>query len=134
MKTLNKNQSLRDNILYPFFKSTEYCGGIRHFSGVTYEALVQLFDGEFVDPEETQNNSPSTNEFLSFLKTHQNFTVHGYVVEKERSDYRVSIEGLELKSHPIRNIGLEDTVDFINFSKCADELSASLTHLRSWYD
>jgi hypothetical protein len=126
---LNKNQTLRDRILEPFF-SENYGGGIRRFEGLTYDALHQLFNDGFVDPSETQNDSPEAQEFLSFLKGHkENFTAHGYVVSVDREDYRLSIEGVRGEA-PSK----QDIIDFISLFKSADELDVANDYVYAWYD
>lgn len=126
---LNQNQTLRDRILDPFFTQS-YDGGIRRFENVTYYVLHQLFNEGFVDPDGTQNYSPTNKEFLDFLKTHkENFSAHGYVVSNNREDYRVSIEGLS-GSNPTK----EDIIDFTNLCRSAEEFEASSSYLYSWWD
>ncbi|MDE2026748.1 MAG: hypothetical protein KGJ07_09755 [Patescibacteria group bacterium] len=46
--------------------------------------------------EENQNDSPSVQEFLDMAKTWPTITYNGYVVEKPREDFRVSIEGFDI--------------------------------------
>ena len=53
------NESERDNILSKFF-SRSYSGGIRSFSNVDVDTVKKLFELNFIDPNESQNSSPTT--------------------------------------------------------------------------
>lgn len=109
------------------------------YEAVPLKVLQQLFDEHLIDPEETQNDSPSTKEFLTFLTelsdplytgTH---TVHGYIIIN-REDERVSIEGLS--SEGITDLG---TVSYItSVTHHADEFNINTkqdhTSIYSWWD
>lgn len=70
-------------------------GGIEHFDNLSADTLQTLIDEGFADPDDTQNNSPSLQEILDFIREYPDFKAHGYAVSPERSDYRVSLEGVE---------------------------------------
>jgi hypothetical protein len=124
---MNKDQALRDSIIGV---TDSYHGGCAHYNNLTLEKLQKLIDNDFIEMDEAQNEAPTIEEFYNFLKKYPKFTVHGYVVEKERDDYRVSIEGLEYKG----KITFEMEKDFTEFCKHADDLICKQNKLYSWYD
>lgn len=126
-----KNVDERDKIIFgEKYKQNKYLGGCRSFSDLDVDALKQLIDMNFIDLEECQNFSPSVEEFYEFMKSHPCITCHGYAVSPERSDYRVTIEGLEY----IGIVTMEMLVDFVDMFREADEFSVSTNGLYCWYD
>lgn len=111
------------------------CAGFR---GMDADCLKELIDAGFADPNETQNDSPDIATYLSFLQEHKEgsqLTAHGYLITPERSDVRVSVEGIE----GILDMG--DVGDFVSLFRGADELSLEASETRSfrfvarcWYD
>lgn len=124
----NKNQKKRDTIIFGENKP-EYWGGISHFGDMDAKTLKKLIDLKYADPEEAQNYSPTLSEFYGFISRNNGFTVHGYVVAKERDDYRVSIEGVAGNSSDINDI-----CAFSEFTHGADEFECSPGHQYSWWD
>ena len=108
----------------------EYWGGCCRFEGLTLDRLNLLFDERFIDPEERQNNAPSTLEFKSFLEAYPETTVHGYIVSPERDDYRVSIEGAEYNGE----VSKEMAMDFVEMFRFADDFTVSDNCLYCWFD
>lgn len=123
---LNRDQATRDAILG--IKVKDY--DIQHYQGCTIETLEKLIAGGFVNLTETQNDSPSIQEFREFMQRHPAATCHGYVVSKNRSDYRFSIEGLQITKP---NITEENRLAFIFLCQRADECQTE-TDLYSWWD
>jgi hypothetical protein len=138
------DQDRRDELLEPAFQrykdhmrqygwfreGDSYGGGIQSYTELDLQTLTQLVDEGFVDLEDRQNDSPSAGEYFEFLQTHPNFTVHGYAVNGNRPDYRITIEGLECKEGEYTQ---EDLIDFVRFERLADEFR-SVGNLRSWWD
>lgn len=134
MYQYNTDQELRDSFLNtPKWKAefdSDYIGGIRHFSKMTYSTLLFMVANGFADPNEYQNCSPTTQDFLEFLQLHPNFTVMGYVVHSDRDDYRLSVDGLEGE-----RLSYQDIVDFANFAHGADEFEIRKDDTaRAWWD
>lgn len=128
---MNKeNVNERDMILFgePYDKAKYQYGGVRHFSELTAEELKELVDKDFIDLEECQNCSPTTQDFMEFLEEHPEFTAHGYAVSPERSDYRITLEGIKSEVEPDMDI-LEA---FIEFCRFADDFS--IHPLYAWWD
>jgi hypothetical protein len=126
--SLNSNQKLRDKIL-GISKDARYAGGVEHFKGLTIEKLEELVKHNFISFDEQQNDAPMVEEFYLFLKDHPNFTLHGYAVHDERSDYRVSIEGMELNGKS----SMSDMLDFVRLCRYADEFVCEQDKLYSWW-
>lgn len=108
----------------------------RHFKDMpisTAEILIKL---GFLDPEETQNESPTVREFIDFAKNHldADFNFHGYVVGPEREDCRVSFEGIESNNDEISKETLLDFVKMFLVEYPADDTDVSDERLYCWYD
>ena len=128
MLKLNKNHIERDEILG--IDMGTYNGGIISYTGLTLEKLELLIEKKFVDPGEAQNSAPLIQDMLEFMREHPDFTAHGYAVSPDRSDYRVSIEGLTLKRPP----STEEMIAFTDMFRHADEFSCDKEGCHCWYD
>lgn len=109
---------------------TPYAAGIIPFEWLALEDLETLFEGKFIDPEDRQNEAPTAGEFLEFMRKHPHVFAHGYAASPERSDYRITIEGLMAHKAYLTPQAFEE---FIIFCRHADELELG-DHLRSWWD
>jgi hypothetical protein len=125
---LNINQEERDEIIFSI-GSPIYSGGVAHFKGLSHEKLQELVDKNFAEVDDTQNSAPSLGKFLEFMKNHPSFLAHGYVVNKDREDYRVSIEGLEGKSK-----NEEEMKAFVELQTYPDEFESVSGEQWCWYD
>jgi hypothetical protein len=105
-------------------------GGAMRVEGITVQTLSTLFDEHFICPSDRQNESPTAQAFLDFLKRHPAVTAHGYLISPAREDYRISIEGLYV---PAKDVTPELKRDFINLCRDADELDVD-SDLFSWWD
>jgi hypothetical protein len=129
----NMDQDRRDSLI-PFKNdrwNAGYLGGIRRYEGLDVEVLGQLINEGFVDLEERQNNAPTIRRFYNFMKRYPEFKAHGYVVDKEREDYRLSVEGVEGKALS------DDAIKaFRNISRGADDRSveAITGACYNWWD
>jgi hypothetical protein len=143
---MNKDQGLRDSILEPFFinkgiLSGQYSGGTRSFQFVDINVMSKLFNLNFIDPNECQNSSPSNKEFLIFGKKYPFARYHGYVVNVNRDDYRISIEGMDFSAskEELKRIKTKVIKDFKELNNGADELVVSEAEdgsvdFYSWFD
>lgn len=121
----------RDQIVFgENYNSEKYMGGIRRFDYLNAEDLNKLLNLGLADPDEQQNEAPTTKEISNFLNNHQNFWAHGYVVSPERDDYRVSLEGVECGS----DYDLSDVQDFFSLFKYPDEVIVEKTGMYCWFD
>lgn len=94
MTKLNKDVATRDKMIFGSYDKSKYSGGIRHFENLDLDTLKHLLEKNFVDRAENQNDSPTIGEIVDFMKKYDGYTGHGYAVEVEREDYRVSLEGV----------------------------------------
>lgn len=128
---MNKDFNKRDEILFGVYNKDAYkYGGIRHFKNLDVDALKHLLDEGFIDPEEAQNDSPTTMEFYEFISAHPNFTAHGYAVSPDRDDYRITLEGIEC----YEPCDVKTIRDFIELCRFADELSVNDECMYAWWD
>jgi len=108
-------------------------GGICKFTNLNYSTVKKLTSRGYLDPTDYFNSSPEVCEFVSFVEEHNpgNWFFHGYVVSAERDDTRVTIEGIGSYA-PIKS---DDLVDFLNFFRLADEITAEkFKPVYCWYD
>jgi hypothetical protein len=136
----NQRELTRNKIIFgdTLYKDDRYqLGQYKDFVGLTLPQLEELVEKRFIDPEGTHNYSPSAQDFLNFLRRHPQFTVIGYVIGKEREDYRVSIDGIECDTS-----GMDDA-EFINtvceFFSCfygrqADVVKIERDRIHVWWD
>lgn len=122
----------RDEII--FGEEVDWNGGVvgghKPFKKLTVEKLEELIEGNFIDIAGKQNNSPTAQQFLEFMKQHSGTTAHGYAISPLRDDYRVTIEGVE-------SWGVNDTEVQLTFTRQfrhANDLKVTATHLYCWYD
>ena len=126
---MNKDIVTRDTMIFGSFDREKYMGGVRQFNNLPCSILMNLVTEDFADLEETQNDSPTIQEFIKFMKTYKGYTAHGYVVIDTRDDYRVSVEGIE-KGDDAESI--EELKDFIKLCRWADGLDVDT--MSCWYD
>ena len=109
---------------------------IRRFEGMGIVAAEALITQGFLDPEGTQNNSPTVREFINFAKDHldADFRFHGYVIGPEREDCRVSFEGIESNNDEINKETLLDFVKMFMVEYPADDTDVEYYRLYCWYD
>lgn len=130
MSVNNRNVDQRDMYLFnePFI-SDDYFGGIKHFDALNANDIEWLMQNGFLDANEGQNKSPSTIEFLEFLKKYPHYVAFGYAVSPDRFDYGITITGI--KSAKTTNDKIE-MGDFAKFGKNADEFRTAPP--RAWWD
>lgn len=124
---------LRDEIVFgENFNDRKYGGGVRRFDDLTLLQINELDDLGILDMNESQNDSPTVGEMIDFLKSRKTdgWYVHGYCVSPERSDFRISFEGVGKHSAP----SIQDIIDFSKLFRWADEFEVSENGLRCWYD
>lgn len=100
--------------------------------GVTFtlEQLQALDKAKLLDMEQTQNDSPTIRELVTFMQAHPGVNGFGYVIGVDRHDCRVSLEGLEYKGE----VTVPLVADFVTLCRHADELSVTTEWLRAWWD
>lgn len=126
---MNRNHILRDTII--FGKDIPSYSDICHFNGLSLDQLKQLIDSEFIELDECQNDSPTTQEIYDFMKKYPDYTAHGYVVTINRKDYRTTLEGVEKRSGFDSK---QECNEFHKLFKSADELIVDEDNIYCWYD
>ena len=134
MKQLTEEQfDERDKMREPYFckdiTGKDWFGGVRRFKGLTVDVLKTLVKKGYADPEEYQNSAPTTAEFIEFCEKHLEFRLHGYAVDRKRSDARISIEGIS--THNL-NTSIENLLMF----RFADDfyINTDEKEFYCWYD
>jgi hypothetical protein len=127
---LNRKQwKTRDKIIFgKDYKDEPY--DVKSFKNLTLAQLEKLVDKDFVALDLTQNESPTIQEMMDFMKKHPGVTAHGYVVSHQREDYRTSLEGLSYNGTSSKQM----IAAFKKFCKNADELILNSEKLYSWWD
>ncbi len=105
-------------------------GAYHSFEGMKVDTLRNLIVEQFADPEDQQNDAPNIAKIYKFLEAHPDFTAHGYTIGGDRSDHRVSIEGIAFRGR----YGNTVVEDFVCFAQHADELTVEDRYLRCWWD
>ena len=128
---MNKDVQKRDTIIFGAYEPAKYTGGLRLFNNLDVNTLGKLLDEGFADPRERQNEAPSIKRIYNFMRQYPEYRAHGYTVEAERPDYRISLEGVEKQG------GYADRKELSDFCKLfghADELTADAAGMYCWFD
>lgn len=106
-------------------------GGIRYFEHMTVEKAKELLRLGYIDPDDTQNASPTNQAMIDFCDDGTGmWYLHGYMVSPERIDTRVSFEGIG-SDHPLTD---KQAADFYRMFREADECDAGDCGAYCWYD
>lgn len=123
----------RDEIVFgEIYNQKKYCGGLRRFDELTLEQIDRLEDLDILNMDDAQNESPTTGEIVDFLRERESdgWYVHGYCISPERSDFRITFEGVGKKTPPSRR----DLIDFTRMFRNADDFNVDDEGLYCWYD
>lgn len=137
MKLKKAEANEREQLIFKRDYDPKYyrSGGVARIPSMNYETVKELVDKGFLDLSESQNLAPTTKVFMDFVLSHgkDNWIFHGYAVSPERTDCRVTIEGIE-STGPLTS---KDLIDFLMMFRRADELDADDNKDGSaycWYD
>lgn len=123
----------RDWIIFgePYDKE-RYPGGCRRFDGLTIDQIDQLDELGIIDHNECQNDSPSIGEIIEFIQgmNSDGWYVHGYCVCAERSDFRITFEGVGKKTAPT----MKEMIKFVKMFRDADDFEMDEDGMYCWYD
>ena len=126
----NLDVNTRDTFLFGKYDANKYKpGGCRNIDRLTYKDVQYLMELNFIDPDESQNDSPTTKEMYGFLKDHPKFYASGYAISPDRDDYRITIDEIRCDG----DIEIEELKDFIEFAVGADEIRVR-PNCRAWWD
>lgn len=132
----NRDADEREQILFKrdYNPKNYEAGGIVRFDSLNATEARKLIEKGFLNPNESQNDSPTSEEFVSFIegcKEPGDWFLHGYAVSPERSDHRITIEGIGTYCE----VDTDDVVRFVMMCRFADELDAGTGQsLWCWYD
>ena len=112
------------------YESKAYKGGLRRFDNLSLEKLKKLVECKFIRLEECQNNSPSVREFIEFMEKYSGYTVMGYTISVKRTDYRVTLDGIEKREIVY---SLDEVDEFESLFGDADDFD-SYNALYAWFD
>ena len=125
-----KDYKIRDSMLD---RTTSLNDGGRYdifwFEGLKAETLEKLIQMGFADPQDAQNDAPDIGTILAFLKRNPSFTAHGYAVTPHRTDYRISLEGVEANF-----ADKSEVIDFVDLFRRADDFRISDDYQYAWFD
>lgn len=133
---MNKDVKRRDEIIWGDYNEKRYLsGGCARFD-ITAEKMKQLIDEDFVDLQENQNESPTTEEFMNAILGCEDWVqFEAYAISPDRDDYRITIEGIDIWIPAPHEY---DMCRFVEEFRYADEFSLNADengyHLRAWWD
>lgn len=132
---LNGDYNTREKIIFnQDYKKENYSGGIRRFI-CSRETMQELLDKGFVDPNETQNESPRVKDFMDYTENFDNVTFGCYAVSPDRSDYRITIEEVNIE---IPDDQCDHVAQAVETFRYADEFNFEHTFgsyiLHAWWD
>ena len=130
-KYFNKNVSERDSIIFGEDNHPKYTGGIARFDNLTVNQLHNLIDKRFANPDDYHNDSPTIQQFMSFMESYPGYTLIGYAVSIDRWDYSVQIDGIA-KNMPITDKA--EIADFAVLFKKADGFKVNSQGAYAWFD
>jgi hypothetical protein len=93
---------------------------LQRFSEATEAEVRQLIaeQGKPEDLTDEWNSFPGFQALIDLLKAHEDVTYHGYIVPKARDDWRVTVEGFEVK-----NISADEVLQLMDAFDSADDKS-----------
>ena len=109
--------------------STKTPGGIHRFETMDVEQAQKCLAEGWMDPDDSQNASPTNQDMVDFIKANPAFRLHGYIVSTTRDDARISIEGVSSVVKPTR----KQLLAFVDMFRCADDFD--MVHpCYAWFD
>lgn len=105
-------------------------GGIAEFRDLKREQFEALLEENFLYPLDRQNEAPTAQEIYEFVEQYPEVTVHGYIIAPNRSDYRVTIEGIEYHG----NVSDKMRKDYTSMFRHADDFVCDSDYLYCWFD
>ena len=130
---MNTDVKRRDEIIFGNYDESRYMlGGCVRFDAPA-EKIKQLANEGFIDPQENQNASPTTEEFINAVSGYEDWVeFEAYAISPDRDDYRITIEGVNVW---IPSENREEMCRFVEEFHNADEFSLNTDengfHLRA---
>lgn len=132
---MNKDYNRREEIMLgaPYNRDDYFAGCKRFVCGL--DKMKQLLEEGFIDPNESQNDSPTTKEFIEYAEDFDNVMFECYAISPDRDDYRITIEGINLI---IPDADYDKIATAIALFRYADEFSFDHNYneymLHAWWD
>lgn len=128
----NLDYGIRDSLLKLEVDWEDKMNRVVKFEPFRIDILESLINEKFINPQDRQNNSPTVNEMLGFMRKYPAVFAYGYAVTPKRRDYRVSLEGLAVNQEDVTE---ELKKAFLGFCKSATEIhTEDVNGLLSWWD
>lgn len=107
-------------------------GGIARFKKMPLGTVKKLIEKGYLDPEDSQNSSPTAREMVDFADDGSNkWNFYGYAVSPNRPDCRVTIDSIGTD----HRLNAEEAFRFTKFFRFADDLDVEIGQPAScWYD
>ena len=113
------------------YNPSKYLGGVRYFDHLEVQKAWILIQKGYLNRMECQNNSPTAEDMLHFCEQSTgSWTLHGYAVVKDRSDCRISIEGID----GVGPFSVDTIIAFSERFRDADEFHIDTESAHCWYD
>jgi len=128
MYNLNKDHQRRDEIIDS--KNKKYIAGIKKFENLSLEKLELLIKENFLSLSDKPNYCPKAEDIYNFVKNNPDFKTIGYAVSPDREDYRVSLNGVELKRSPTK----DEIIDFVNVFRLASSFKCNSKTCYAYFD
>lgn len=117
-------------VLKAYFNPSTDCERIE----IDYPTLKGLVNLGIANLDETQNYSPSIQDFLAFYEVNncgeEEVVFEAYVVT-DREDSRITVEGIQLNTLLSSK---ESRNEFINLFRVADGFEVNENRYRAWWD
>ena len=131
---MNKDYKTRDKIIFGEYNPNSYFGGCCRFT-CSKEVMQTLIDNDYIDPNECQNYSPTTKEFMEYVENFDDVRFNCYAISPERSDYRITIEGLDIE---VKDDDYDNISYLVETFRYADEFgfehNGDSFFLHAWWD
>ena len=126
----NKDEAVRDKIIFGSYEPEKYTGGIRRFEDLTAEKLRELVEADFIDLHERHNLCPDVGTILRFMEQYSGYMATGYAISARRDDYRVSLDGLQKDGYDMES----ELDEFCGLFRKADDFSVGTKKMYCWFD
>ena len=110
-------------------------GGYLHFENKTLSSIKTLIAEGFLELNGSQNKGPTIAEMLRVAEEigDGGITFEGYVISAERSDCRITLDGLNIHKNNIEaSEDLKQTLE--KWAESADEVTKFTDSVRLWWD
>ena len=111
----------------------KFYGGVCSYKFLSFEGVKKLVENKYLNLTERQNYSPMVKSWIKFIENNNlqdKVFFHGYIVEKNRFDRRISIEGIQADVNT--KFSKDELAYIIDFCYGADTLKVSPLYI--WWD